>query len=60
MTNAIDGCEVTKHLRHVYDGKWNNVIKFYKVVWNNHGEQDATWEWEDYLREVYHAFHEEW
>ena len=20
------------------------VIKFYKVVWNNHSEQDATWE----------------
>ena len=22
----------------------SNVIKFYKVVWNNHSEQDATWE----------------
>ena len=20
------------------------VIKFYKVVWNNHSDQDATWE----------------
>ena len=36
------------------------VIKFYKVVWNNHSEQDATWEREDYLREVDPAFHEEW
>ena len=27
----------------------SKVIKFYKVVWNNHSEQDATWEWEDYL-----------
>ena len=35
---------------------WNKVIKFYKVVWNNHSEQDAMWEWEDYLREVYPAF----
>jgi len=23
---------------------WSKVIKFYKVVWNNHGEQDAMWE----------------
>ena len=34
----------------------SKVIKFYKVVWNNHSEQDATWEWEDYLREVYLPF----
>ena len=34
--------------------------KFYKVVWNNHNEQDATWEREDYLREVYPAFVKEW
>jgi len=39
---------------------WSKVIKFYKVVWNNHSGQDATWEWEDYLREVYPAFYEEW
>ena len=39
---------------------WSKVIKFYKVVWNNHSEQDATWEWEDYLREVYPAFYEKW
>ena len=38
----------------------SKVIKFYKVVWNNHSEQDATWEWKDYLREVYPAFYEEW
>ena len=38
----------------------NKVIKFYKVVWNNHSEQDATWEREDYLREVYPAFYEKW
>ena len=39
---------------------WSKVIKFYKVVWNNHSEQDPTWEREDYLREVYPAFYEEW
>ena len=27
----------------------SKVIKFYKVVWNNHSEQDAMWEREDYL-----------
>ena len=37
----------------------SKVIKFYKVVWNNHSEQDATWEWKDYLREVYPTFYEE-
>ena len=38
----------------------SKVIKFYKVVWNNHNEQDATWEREDYLHEVYPAFYNEW
>ena len=38
----------------------NKVTKFYKVVWNNHSEQDATWEREDYLREVYPSFYVEW
>ena len=27
----------------------NHVIKFHKVMWNNHSEQDAMWEREDYL-----------
>jgi len=31
----------------------NHVDKFYKVLWSNHGEEDATWETEDYLKEVY-------
>ena len=35
----------------------NRVIKFHKVMWNNHSEQDATWEREDYLREVYPTFY---
>ena len=39
---------------------YSKVIKFYKVIWNNHSEQDATWEREDYLREVYPGFYEEW
>ena len=38
----------------------SKVIKFHKVVLNNHREQDATWEQEDYLREVYPAFYKEW
>jgi len=36
----------------------NRVVKFYKVLWSNHGEEDATWEAEDYLKEVYKAFFE--
>ena len=39
---------------------WNRVIKFHKVMWSNHSERDATWEREDYLREVYPAFYERW
>ena len=38
---------------------WSKVIKFYMVVWNNHCEQDAMWEREDYLREVYPTFYVE-
>ena len=38
----------------------SKVIKFDKVIWNNHSEQDATWEREDYLREVYPGFYKEW
>ena len=41
-------------------GTHSKVIKFYKVVWNNHSEQDATWEREDYLREVYPVFYKRW
>ena len=39
---------------------YSKVTKFYMVVWNNHSEQDAMWEHEDYLREVYSSFYEEW
>jgi hypothetical protein len=38
----------------------NRVVKLYKVVWSNHGERDATWEREDYLRDNYSAFYEKW
>jgi len=36
----------------------NRVVKFYKVLWSNHGEEDAIWETEDYLKEVYKTFFE--
>jgi len=36
----------------------NRVVKFYKVLWSNHGEEHATWETEDYLKEVYKTFFE--
>jgi hypothetical protein len=38
----------------------NRVVKFYKIMWSNHSKRDATWEWEDYLREVYPAFYQKW
>ena len=38
----------------------SKVIKFYKVVWNNHSEQDAIWEREEYLCEVYPTFYRKW
>jgi hypothetical protein len=34
----------------------NRTIKFYKVHWNKHSEEEATWESEDYLRENYPDF----
>jgi len=36
----------------------NRVVKVYKVLWSNHGEEDATWETEDYSKEVYKTFFE--
>jgi hypothetical protein len=38
----------------------SQVIKFYKVLWNNQSERDATWEREDYLRKVYPSFYKQW
>ena len=34
----------------------NRVVKFYKVLWSNHGEEGATQKIEDYLKEVYKTF----
>ena len=31
----------------------NNVVKFYKVQWQNHSEDEATWEQEDYILKHY-------
>jgi hypothetical protein len=38
----------------------NRVVKLYKVVWSNHSERDATWEQEDYLKDKYPKFYNEW
>ena len=29
----------------------NKVVKFYKVQWQNHSEDEATWELESYIQE---------
>ena len=31
----------------------NNVVKFYKVQWQNHSEDEAMWEQESYLLKHY-------
>ena len=38
----------------------SKVVKFYKVVWNNHSEQDAMWERDDFLRGAYPIFFKNW
>ena len=39
----------------------SRVVKFYKVRWSNQGsERDATWEREDYLRDGYKEFYQQW
>jgi hypothetical protein len=38
----------------------SRVVKLYKVVWSNHSEHDTTWEREDYLRDTYPRFFNEW
>ena len=38
----------------------SQVVKLYKVLWSNHGENDATWEAEDYLYKNYPSFFQEW
>jgi hypothetical protein len=38
----------------------NQVVRLYKIMWSNHSERDATWERENYLREVYPAFYKKW
>jgi hypothetical protein len=29
---------------------WHKIIKFLKIQWSNHSEEEATWESEDFLR----------
>jgi hypothetical protein len=39
----------------------SQVVKFYKVMWSDQGsENDATWERENYLREGYKEFYQQW
>ena len=34
----------------------NRALKFFKIQWSNHTEDEATWESEAYLRKKYPAF----
>jgi hypothetical protein len=42
-----------EHLIRILDQKdhitWRKTIKFYKIRWSNHTEEEATWESEDFL-----------
>ena len=36
---------------------WNKVIPLVKVLWMNHGKEEATWELEDQMQTLYlHLF----
>jgi hypothetical protein len=35
---------------------WKKTIRFYKVQWNDHSKDGATWEREDFLCSNYHDF----
>jgi hypothetical protein len=35
---------------------WHKTIKFFKVQWSNHTEEEATWESEDFLRSLHPDF----
>jgi hypothetical protein len=35
---------------------WNKTPRFYKVQWNDHSEDEATWEHEDFLCSNYPEF----
>ena len=37
-------------------GTHRKVVKMYKVQWNHHTEEEATWETEDYLNQHYPTF----
>jgi hypothetical protein len=43
-----------EHLVKIFDRKdrvtQRNTIKFFKIQWSNHIEEEATWESEDFLR----------
>jgi hypothetical protein len=34
----------------------HKTTRFYKIQWNEHSEDEATWEREDFLRANYHEF----
>ena len=39
----------------------SRVVKFYTVMWSNQGsESDATWERENYLKDVHPTFYSKW
>jgi hypothetical protein len=51
MTSSIGDMIINKKISITLERvTQSRVVKLYKVVWSNHGERDATWEREDYLK----------
>jgi hypothetical protein len=38
----------------------NSVVKTYKIQWNHHDEEDASWETGEYLQKAYEDFYNKW
>jgi hypothetical protein len=61
MTSSIGDMIINKKISITLERvTQSRVVKLYKVVWSNHGERDATWEREDYLKDNYSTFYEKW
>ena len=58
VTPQCYGCINHVHSMSIIIYSKHIMIIIYKVLWSNHEEEDATWETEDYLKEVYKTFFE--
>ena len=57
LTYEEEPIRVTEEMERVTQSK---VVKFYKVVWNNHSEQYTMWERDHFLRNAYPILFKNW